>query len=159
MAEAALADWHDFYLLTGGAAATLAGLVFVALTLRPEALDENARPGARALARQLFGNFVGVLLLSLIALIPGQGHAALGTEFTLAGLLGMATTLARIRRIGLVRGRGPRTSVGAGLAAQTLITLAGIGVLADLSFGLYLYGVAAAMILLLAFVSTWQLVS
>jgi hypothetical protein len=102
---------------------------------------------------------VGVLLLSLIALIPGQGHEALGTEFTLAGSLGMATTLARIRRIGLARGRGPRTSVGVGLAAQTLITLAGIGVLADVSFGLYLYGVAAAMILLLAFVSTWQLVS
>jgi hypothetical protein len=63
------------------------------------------RPGARSLARQLFGNFVGVLLLSLIALIPGQGHEALGAEFTLAGLLGVATTLARIRRIGLVRGR------------------------------------------------------
>jgi len=100
---------HAFYLLTGGSGATRAGLVFVALTLRPEALDEQARAGARSLARQLFGNFVGVVLLSLIALIPGQGHEALGTEFTLAGLLAMATTLSRTRRIGLVGGRGPRS--------------------------------------------------
>lgn len=114
----AAADWHDFYLLAGGAAATLAGLVFFALSPRPEALDEDARPGARSLARQLFGNFVVVLLLSIIVLVPGQGHEALGLGFTLAGLLGVTTTLPRVRRIGRIRGRGPRVSVGPGSLAH-----------------------------------------
>jgi hypothetical protein len=159
MSEAGIADWHDFFLLTGTAAATLAGLVFVALTLRPEALDRDSRPGARALARQLFGNFVGVLLLSLLALIPGQGREALGVEFVLAGALGVATTVARLRRIGWAGERGWRSSAGLGLGTQTLVVLGGAAVFAGLSLGPYLYGVAAAAILMLAFVNTWQLVT
>jgi len=32
----ALSEWHDFYLLTGTAAATLLGLLFVAVSLNAE---------------------------------------------------------------------------------------------------------------------------
>ena len=40
---AAVAAWHDFYLLAGTAAATLIGLIFVALSLNPEVMADDGR--------------------------------------------------------------------------------------------------------------------
>jgi len=46
----ALNEWHDFYLLTGTAAATLLGLLFVAVTLNAEVILSGARPHIKKIA-------------------------------------------------------------------------------------------------------------
>ena len=151
--------WHDFYLLTGAAAATLAGLVFVALALRPEVLSDPAQPGAQAHARQIFGHFVGALLLSIVVLVPGQSAGLLGVEIVLAGALGVVTTIGRVRRIvaGGSAGRprlAPLLAIGAGQATLMI----GGGALVLGQDGLYLVGLGIAVVLMLAFVSVWQIV-
>jgi hypothetical protein len=89
--------WHDFFLLTGGAAATLMGLVFVAAsiaaTVPNEILgDETTR---RLWVLPIVWAFVRVLVVSAMGLIPGQTGAAFGYLLLALGIL----DLGRMARI------------------------------------------------------------
>ena len=44
---AALAEWHDFYAAVAGIAATLVGLLFVALGLNPRIMADDGPAGMR----------------------------------------------------------------------------------------------------------------
>lgn len=71
-----LERWHDFYLAIAGGAATLVGLLFVALSYRLE-LVKRLRE-AEWLALQTFTNFLGVFFAAIAALSPlGDRHIAL----------------------------------------------------------------------------------
>lgn len=62
--------WHDFYMVAGGASATLVGLLFVGLSLHLRTV--LSRPEVRSLASVTLTNFGLVLLIALFALIPQQ---------------------------------------------------------------------------------------
>lgn len=47
MAELGLEAWHDFYLIVGGAAAGLTGLMFVVVTLAPNVIARRGLSGVR----------------------------------------------------------------------------------------------------------------
>src|SRR5215471_13827995 len=59
-------DWANFYLTTGGAAAALTGLLFVAVALRPREI--RASPMMVGRARSAFYAFITVLFAALLAL-------------------------------------------------------------------------------------------
>ena len=63
-----LAPWHDFYLTAGAAAATLAGLLFVGLSLHIRLVA--AHPEVRGLARVTLSDFFVVLVIALLLLAP-----------------------------------------------------------------------------------------
>ena len=42
------AEWHDFFLMTGGGAAALAGLVFVAMSINLDVVAQDATHRYRA---------------------------------------------------------------------------------------------------------------
>jgi hypothetical protein len=92
-------SWHDFFLLTGTAAATLLGLVFVAASIA--ATIPNEKLGDEK-ARQLWvlpivWAFIRVLVVSALGVIPGQTAAGFGYI-----LLGLAILdLGRMVRIAL----------------------------------------------------------
>src|SRR5690349_5485309 len=58
--------WADFYVATGGAAAALTGLLFVAVALRPREIRGSTLMVGRA--RSAFYGFATVLLVALLAL-------------------------------------------------------------------------------------------
>jgi hypothetical protein len=64
-----LAAWHDFYVMSGGAAAALTGLVFVGLSLHAQAIMGNPFYRGRAVTTVL--SLTAQLLLSAAVLIPG----------------------------------------------------------------------------------------
>jgi len=68
----AIERWHDFYLLAGGAAATLLGLLFIAVSLHIELFSGEKASRARGAAAQALTNFFTVLTIALIFLIPDQ---------------------------------------------------------------------------------------
>jgi hypothetical protein len=83
---ATLQAWHDFFLLTGTAAATLLGLVFVAAsiaaTIPNEKLGDEQRRSVWVLP--IVYAFLRVLVVSAVGVIPGQTTTSFGA--VLSGL-------------------------------------------------------------------------
>ncbi|HQR23805.1 MAG TPA: hypothetical protein PK503_08225 [Azonexus sp.] len=65
-----LKDWSDFFGMTGSAAATLVGLLFVVVTLGNGLPTSRTMDIARASMTPALYSFGGVLLQSMIALVP-----------------------------------------------------------------------------------------
>ncbi|HEY1708996.1 MAG TPA: hypothetical protein VGG10_12080 [Rhizomicrobium sp.] len=75
--------WHDFFAAVAGAGATLAGLLFVGLTISLEHMVKVRGYLSRAFTA-LFLQFE-ILLLGLFGLVPGQPGWVLGVEWIVAG--------------------------------------------------------------------------
>jgi hypothetical protein len=84
-----VAGWHDFYLLVGTAAATLVGLLFLALSLNAHLILGEDNTGSRILARQTFANFLSVVTFAALFLIPDPGPLGLGVPLAFIGAAGL----------------------------------------------------------------------
>ena len=89
---ATMQPWHDFFILTGTAAATLLGLIFlaaaIAATIPNEQLGDDK---TRALwILPVVWAFVRVLVVSAIGLIPGQTATSVGIVLLVLGVLDLA---------------------------------------------------------------------
>ena len=65
-----LESWHEFYMLAGTAAVTLAGLLFVALSFNLDVMIHESKAHILANARSTLFNFAYVLIASLAFLVP-----------------------------------------------------------------------------------------
>ncbi len=68
--------WTDFFVASAGASAALTGLVFVAVSINIERILEIRGAPDRAWATLLL--LLGVVVVSLLALVPGLSRTALG---------------------------------------------------------------------------------
>jgi cytochrome bd-type quinol oxidase subunit 2 len=93
------ATWRDFYLLAGTAAATLLGLMFVAVTFGASFVSAEtsaeASETARAFLDPTFMHFVQVLLTACALVSPSMGPTLLGALLVVGGI-------ARISSLGYV---------------------------------------------------------
>jgi hypothetical protein len=90
------AEWTEIFVASAGAAAALTGLVFVAVSINVERILKYEGLPERALATLIL--LLGVVIVSLIGLAPGQGPVALGVELLGTGLLGATATTRLILR-------------------------------------------------------------
>jgi modulator of FtsH protease len=72
------AQWSDLFVASAGAAAALAGLVFVAVSINLEAILAQRGLPERALQTVLM--LAIIVVVAMVGLIPGQDHVALGIE-------------------------------------------------------------------------------
>jgi hypothetical protein len=70
--------WSTFYAVIGAAAATLTGLLFVAMSMNAAAALGRGPHGSRRLAEQAFENYLAVLMVSLLALYPDMSLQVFG---------------------------------------------------------------------------------
>ena len=84
----ALRGWHDFYVGMGVASAALLGFVFLGLTQRGD--NMGGRGELHTLEGQTLGSLFGILVLSLLILIPEQNQKSLGIILLIAGILELA---------------------------------------------------------------------
>ena len=77
-------NWTTFYEMIGGAAATLLGLLFVAVSVNLERIIGEAHAHSRLLAEQAFQNYFAVLTITLIAFVPGVSTMSFG--YTVIGM-------------------------------------------------------------------------
>jgi len=156
--------WHDFFLVTGGAAAALAGLVFVAVTLHLAAV--TGHPGHRHRARTIVASLAEILVASLILLIPSLDHVGAGIALalvagallyeTLKSTIQIAPVLRRWRRDPVARTIAIRTMVG---DASMLMGLGGaVAVLAGYGPGLSFVGADMVVRFGLAIAGAWLLI-
>jgi len=85
-----LPDWQNFYLLTGTAAATLMGLLFVAVSLGVNLPAAQIRNSLRTFVTPILVAYFQVLLLSCAALMPLLSLPLFGGAVALLGVFNTA---------------------------------------------------------------------
>ncbi len=147
--------WHDFYLMVGGAAAVLTGLIFVAVSLhlRPVLRDSwhRGRAGSSLLA------LMSAVLIAGAVLIPAQPLPALGIEVALIALLSPAYTVRGLRHAPSSRRQMRSIELSVGLIGAVLAVLAGISLVAGVGGGLWLLLPGAAIALGSSVWNAWRL--
>ncbi len=142
MAAYVAAEWSNLFVASAGAAAALAGLVFVAVSIN---LAQILRyPGLPERALQTLLLLLGVLVVSVLGLAPGQGRRALGTELLITGMVLVLVVGVLLRR-GLTLdprpGHEPVTWVAGRIAvlvpATVPVVVGGASLLAGSGGGLY----------------------
>ena len=78
-------DWQTLYAVVGGSAASLTGLLFVALSVNRKAIMSSHIQRARSV--ETLGTLLSLLVLSILVLVPGQSRAALSVELVGFGIL------------------------------------------------------------------------
>ena len=86
--------WSGFLATIAAAAATLLGLLFVAISLNAESLGPG-HEDSRRLAEQGFQNYFVVLVVALVALFPGIPFDTLGLVVISVTILGSIWVLIR----------------------------------------------------------------
>jgi hypothetical protein len=130
--------WHDLFVAMAGAAAALTGLIFVAVSINLERILRYRALPVRTV--ETLSVLLGLLLLSVFILVPGQSRTALGLELLILGA-GMAAVLL-VRRLRLPRAPDEPltwtlTPVAVILAGTLPMISAGISVLVGGGGGLY----------------------
>ncbi len=96
--RAVIEGWESYFVAQAGAAAALAGLVFVALSINLEKILEL--PGLPGRAAEAIILMVLPVFTALVALVPYQSQRRLGIEFVIVSLFALAL-LASILRAAL----------------------------------------------------------
>lgn len=83
---AAAAAWQNFYLLIGEAAATLVGLMFVAVTFGSRMVKPEQAHIARSFLDPTYGHFVHVIATACLLTFPTMTGTILGALLVLIGV-------------------------------------------------------------------------
>lgn len=106
--QRALDEWQSVYVLIGGMAATLTGLLFVAVSLGVRMIMSTDNPQLRTSAIRTFNQFLLIMEISIIMLIPRQTPTTLGVSVAVLALLAVVITVWSSRDVltkGVTHGR------------------------------------------------------
>jgi hypothetical protein len=78
-------QWNNFFVMVGGGAAALAGLIFVAMSINPEIIIRNTTHKNRAI--NMLTGFTTIFMASSFALIGNQSLGTLGFEWLVLWLI------------------------------------------------------------------------
>ena len=155
-----LLGWHDFFASVAGVGATLAGLLFVGLTISLDHMLQGRGYLSRAFTA-LFLQFE-ILLIGLFALIPGQPGWVLGLEWivtgggVLAGITAVARNFPEDENSAVLGSRGPRNVRLVLTGVGTLLpVIAGFALVLGWHGALYLIAPAIAACIYLSIGNAW----
>ncbi len=155
-----LAQWHEFYVLLGTAAAALVALLFVAASIGAGYLSAARGSPTHTYTSPIVFHYTFVLFMSLAALIPAN------TDWSLAGIIGVSAAIAlgyscfifvRVMR-GSAVDLDDRLSYGASpLAAYAAVLAASIFIFERSDVGPPLLAGALILLLLINIRNAWDL--
>ena len=143
-------QWNNFFVMVGGGAAALAGLIFVAMSIKHEIIIQNTTHKNRAI--NMLTGFTAIFMASSFALIGSQSLGVLGVEWLLLWLI---STIIFIRGY-VIAIRAGMSTIGLNmprLAGGTICYLAEVisAIFLILGYSSGLYIAAVAIIVLFAF--------
>jgi hypothetical protein len=147
-----ISTWETFYLLAGTAAATLMGLLFVAVSININAFHKQLYADLQLFATLTFNCFFYVLLISIMFLIPELSPLGLGIPLFLLGGLGLANAILQQGRAKRLQSKRGVTSIASrfNLPIYSLLGLAIMGMGVIFKLRLSLYGLVFVIVFLLA---------
>ncbi len=154
-----LDQWNNFFIMVGGGAAALTGLIFVAMSINPEGITRNTTHKNRAI--NMLSGFSAIFMACSLALLGNQNLAALGFEWLVLWLI---ATFIFIRGY-VVAIKSGMSSIGLTaprLAGGTMCYLAEVAgaILLIFGYGAGLYIAAVGAVVLFAFLisGAWLLI-
>jgi modulator of FtsH protease len=130
--------WESFFVAEVGAAAALAGLLFVAVSINLTRIV--ADPGLPGRAAETIALLVNALVIGSICLMPGQSRTALGIEVLVIGAIGWAIPVT-LQLQNARRPRGPEERRASRTITTQVATLpflvGGVSLIAHRGGGLY----------------------
>jgi len=157
-----LDPWRDFFVMTGGAAAALTGLLFVAMSIHLREIAEDTTRRLRA--RVTLQGLVVALVVSGLALLPGQDVRVFGLELLVITVATVVVGFVQAREMmRAARGRDSRPMPGyrVRLIVNHSLSLLGVAVSLLLVLGEVgaLYALAGVHLLLISYMvyNSWGL--
>jgi len=156
--------WETFAAANAGAAAALAGLLFVGVSINVNVIVESTRSTGRAL--EAFMLLMSALVISVLVLVPGIPTDALGVALVVVGVgVWLVVTRGAVRALprfgGVDEGTAPRGSAEARIVLLQLavvpIAIAGATLLAGSGGGLYWLAPAVILAYVSALANAWVL--
>jgi hypothetical protein len=161
-----LHSWQNFYFMAGGAAVTLIGLMFVAISLGMHLVNDVTRESFRIFATPSIFYFVSVLLISCMMLVPNFTPTGLALVMLLGAVVGLVVTIPRV--VKLIQAALKHqdfdlwewfTQIIFPPASYVLVGLGAICLLANQwSLGITSIWLATILLLMSAIANTWSLV-
>ena len=160
-----LRDWHDFYVLMGTAGATLAGLVFVAISLGTRLLNQDNLAGWRTYTDQPLLSFATALAKAGVLLVPTLTGLTLGALLCLIGAANLGYSGFLVRQLVRARQQRPLSAadwlwqVTAPLLGSVLTLGAGVGfLLGEREVALSVTAFVSLLLLLVGIRNAWNMV-
>jgi F0F1-type ATP synthase assembly protein I len=88
-----LTSWSNFYIMIGGAAAALTGLMFVVITLVRDQDRKTTDAGVATFSTPTVAHFCAALLVSAILIAPWHSTIAVAILVAIVGVCGVAYTV------------------------------------------------------------------
>ena len=153
-----LDQWNNFFVMVGGGAAALAGLIFVAMSINPAIIFQNLTHKNRAI--NMLSGFTAVFMACGFALMGNQHLAALGLEWFALWLIATAIFVS-----GYIKAiRAGMSSIGLTLprlAGGTICYLAEVAgaifLISGRSAGLYIAAIATVVLFRFLISGAWLL--
>ena len=83
-----LDGWHDFYLVTGGGAAGLTGLMFVVISLGTKVIKQRGTENVSSFITPTVAFFSTVLVISAVMTVPVLSPAGIACVLAIGGIAG-----------------------------------------------------------------------
>jgi hypothetical protein len=153
--------WSDFFTTTGAAGGTLVGLLFVVVTLGTGLSTSRRLDIAHASLTPAMYSFAGVLLQSMIVLVPWESDWPCGVIFVVMGIGGLIFRIHAVRVRSNLHLRAIRSRIDrivhnvTPIAASVLLICGGAGLIAGEAFALFAVAGSTALFLVSGIYRTW----
>ncbi|MCW3476565.1 hypothetical protein [Limobrevibacterium gyesilva] len=159
----ALASWHEFYALLGGASATMTGLLFVAASVTSGIFSPGRNAALRVFLSASVVHFAGILAVCLIALAPIRNSALFSLMIAGCGGFGLAyhgvawRDLVRGGRIASVDWEDRIWYAVLPVIGYLSETGAGVGLAMHVDLGCAILALALGILLVVAIHNAWDM--
>jgi hypothetical protein len=159
-----MTPWTSFFTVTGEAAATLAGLMFVAVTFGSKIVTPEVEGPARGTFSPIIHHFMHAFAISCAALVPGDhtwliGSATIGVA--VVRILTLPIVYRQLRKAEELRFHIERSDwilqITLPLAVYLFFCVSGVGYVIGSAWAVYGIALSVFGILVLGFFAAWHL--